>query len=131
MSTQGIHSEGNITFKAAQTINERYIFGALDGGRIRPANGANYRAIAVITDCANQNESINAQILGSNAGTMKVVSSGTIMAGEHIIANASGKALSFEAQAEGTYQICGIALTNATFGQCVEFTPTLGLQLTR
>lgn len=131
MNTQGTHSEGNITFRAGFTINERYIFGALVGGKIGPANGKNHRAIAVITDCGKQGEFVNAQILGSNAGTMKVLASETIAAGERIVSNEESKAVSFEMQAEGSYQICGIALTNASRGQYVEFTPTLGLELTK
>lgn len=131
MNTQGTHSEGNITFKAAETISERYTFGALDGNRIAIANEKNKRAIAVITDCGRENDPINVQVMGSNAGTMKVLASGSILAGERIIANTEGKAESFEEQPEGSYRICGIALTNAMPGQCVEFTPTLGLELTK
>lgn len=131
MHNQSTHSEGNITFKAAQAINERFIFGSLVNNKISPANGSTNRAIAVITDCANQNDPVNAQILGSNAGTMKVLASGTINPGERIISDASGKALSFEDQPSGSYQICGIALTSASSGQYVEFTPTLGLELSK
>lgn len=131
MNNQGTHNSGNITFKANQPINDRYIFGALVNGMITPANGKNHPAIAVITDCATNNEPVNAQILGSNTGTMKVLADSTITAGEHILANPLGKAVSFQEQTPGSYQICGIALTNAIKGQCVEFTPTLGLQLTK
>ena len=131
MQNQATHSEGNITFLTASTINERFVFGALTNGKIAPANGASLRAIAVITDSAGANQHVNAQFLGSNAGTMKVLSAANISAGEYIISNPQGKAISFEDQPTGSYQICGIALSSATPGQCVEFTPTLGLQLTK
>lgn len=130
MNNSSTHSEGNITFKAAQAIKERFLFGTIVDGKIAPVNGTN-RAIAVITDCAAQNEPVNAQFMGSNAGTMKVLAGGTITAGELIVANASGKALSWKDQPKGSYQICGVALTNSSSGQYLEFTPTLGFELSK
>lgn len=127
---QGTHSDGNITLKAGTRINERYLFGALVKGKITPVSKG-CRAIAVITDCGAEDDYVNVQFMGSNAGTMKVLAAGTIEAGEHILSNHSGKAVSLLDQDPGSYQICGIALTSATTGQCVEFTPTLGLELTQ
>lgn len=131
MSTQGIHNEGNITFSAAKTIKERFLFGAFVDGKITPVENGKHRAIAVITDCANQNDPINVQILGSNSSTMKVLADGVITIGDFITVNASSKAVSLENQTKGSYQICGVALSNASAGQHVEFTPTLGLIITK
>ena len=129
MTTQGTHNEGNITFFAKYAITERYIFGKFVDGKIAPA-GTN-QAVAVITDCAGAEEAVNVQVLGSTGGTMKVTASSNITAGDFIISDANSKACSLkDGLRKGTYNVCGIALTNAFAGECVEFAPTLGLEKT-
>jgi len=129
MNTQGTHSEGNITFTTSHNIAERYLFGTLENGKLRAAgSGKEAQALGVITDAAAAGDAINIQVLGSNAGTMKALAGSKILAGEFITADANSRACSLETQEAGNYNVYGIALSNAEAGQCVEFTPTLGLQ---
>lgn len=129
MNTQGTHHEGLITFKTSTTIKEPYLFGALVDQFIVPVAGSNHHAVGVITDCASANDHVNVHILGSNSGTMKVLAGGPILCGDFLTANSLGRAVSFEKESQkGSYRIYGIALSNATLGEHVEFTPTLGLE---
>lgn len=129
MHTQGTHPEGLISFKTASPIKERYLFGALVDKFIVPVEGNKHHAVAVITDCAAANDLVNVHILGSNCGTMKVLAGGPILCGDFITANSSGRAVNWEKEPQkGSYPIYGIALSNSHPGECVEFTPTLGLQ---
>ncbi|OIO60437.1 MAG: hypothetical protein COZ46_07600 [Verrucomicrobia bacterium CG_4_10_14_3_um_filter_43_23] len=128
------HAEGNLTFKAAENINTKYIFGAFRGaqGQIASATVGDVskgdRAICVITDCGNQGDLVNAQILGSNAGTMKIVAGSKIVAGDLLTSTQGGKAINYKLMPKGLYHIYGIAITGGFEGGMVEFTPTLGLE---
>lgn len=131
-NTQGTHDKGLMTFFAGSDINQRYLFGAFFGPYIIPAEGNKYWAIAVICDTGKQEEIVAAQIMGSNSGTMKVLAGGPISSGDLLTANKYGQAVNYMTEEEpGSYRIYGIALSFAKPGQCVEFTPTLGLQLTK
>lgn len=132
MSIKGTHSEGNITFTAATAIKERYLFGALTNGatiKVSPAGAGNKtRAIGVITDSASAGDPVNMQVMGSNAGTMKVLAGSSITAGDLITADSNSRACSYEASKTGSFFIYGIALSDASAGECVEFTPVSSIQ---
>lgn len=119
----GTHDRGLMTFTAAKAINERYLFGALAGEYITPAEGKTHFAIGVITDSANEKDIVNVHILGSNSSTMKVLAGGPIVPGDFITANNLGRAVNYQHEEPGTYQIYGIALSKANLGDHVEFTP--------
>lgn len=131
-NSQGTHDKGLMTFFAGADIPHRYLFGAFFGPYIIPAEKQKFWAIAVICDTGKKDEIVAAKIMGSNCGTMKVLAGGPICSGDLITANALGKAVNYLLEEDtGTYKIYGIALSPAQSGQCVEFTPTLGLQLTK
>lgn len=124
MTTKGTHSEGNITFTAATAIKEHYLFGTLTNGKVSLAGAENKtRAIGVITDCASAGDPVNIQVMGSNAGTMKVLAGSPIAVGDLITADSNSRACSYEASKTASHFIYGIALCNASSGECVEFTP--------
>lgn len=131
-STQGTHDKGLMTFFAGAPITHRYLFGSFFGPYIIPTEGKKFWAIAIICDTAQKDEIVAAQIMGSNGSTMKVLAGGPISPGDLITANNFGRAVNYQLEDEpGTYKIYGIALSSATSGQCVEFTPTLGFQLSK
>lgn len=131
-NSQGTHDKGLMTFFAGSDIPERYLFGAFFGPYIIPAEGNKFWAIAVICDTGKKEEIVAAQIMGSNSSTMKVLAGSPISPGDLLTANKFGKAVNYLLEeGPGTFKIYGIALSSAHPGQCVEFTPTLGLQLTK
>jgi len=131
-SSQGTHDKGLMTFFAGAPIKQRYLFGSFFGPYIIPTEGKKFWAIAVICDVGEKDEIVAGQIMGSNDSTMKVLAGGPISAGDLITANNFGQAVNFQLEDEpGSYRIYGIALSRAQSGQCVEFTPTLGLQLSK
>lgn len=112
---EGRHPTGNVSYLTDAAITTRYLLGKVgsDAGHIA-ACGASNIPIGVITDEASAAEDpVNVAVAGVADGTVLMVASEAIDAGEHVYTAASGKVQDLPAGA-GTYYEVGLALTAAS-----------------
>jgi hypothetical protein len=123
------HKGGRITRKADAAIADRY-------RAVKIGSDADHIAVAGISDiplgiCADEpaaaEDLVPVYLLGSHGETMRGIASGTVTAGDFVVAAASG-ALRTLPVASGTYYIVGRALTTAATTEVFEFDPSLPIQ---
>lgn len=136
-TARGTHKNGCLSLRASADLNQKYCFVAFhaDAGCIqlvttnRVADGN--AAIGVNTDEAKAGEHLNVQVLNSSSGTCLVRTVADVVQGQAITSNNAGLALPVGGLAGGnTYFAYGVALHNASAGELLEFTPTLGSTIT-
>lgn len=131
MNNNGIHHEGKKSFKLANTVRSGKHFGLLIGDKVDLAgNGSINRPVCVINDCGSVGDDVIVHIFGSNASTMEVSAGGDINVGDLITSDQYSRAVNIADLGAGTYNICGVAVSNALPGDYLEFSPTLGLEKT-
>lgn len=133
----GRHKHGCLSLKASADFNQKYCFVAFhaDAGCIQLVNtnrvADGNAAIGVITDEAKAGEYLNVDILNSNSGTCLIRTAEDILQGQAITSNNAGLARPIQGLAGGnSYFAYGVALHNASAGELLEFTPTLGSTIT-
>lgn len=132
MNNNGTHNEGNITFKLANQVLLGKPFGILlyNNSVDLAGSGSLNRPLCVINDLGFKGDHVSVNILGSNASTMQASAASDIKIGDLITSNQDSLAVPINNLIPGTYHIVGIAISNASSGELVEFTPTLGLEKT-
>lgn len=136
-TARGRHKNSYLSLKASADFNQKYCFVAFhaDAGCIQLVNtnrvADGNAAIGIITDEAKTGEYLNVQVLNSNSGTCLVRTAEDIIQGSAITSNNAGLARPVQGLAGGnTYFAYGVALHNASAGELLEFTPTLGATIT-
>ena len=120
-----------MTFIASCPIEEAYLVGRLDNGKVVLAKpGKDEMPTCIITDEGRIGDLINIQIMGSNNGTMKVLCGAAVTTGDLMVADENSKARSLAGMPDGEYDVFGISLSRSYSGCLVEFTPILGLRKT-
>lgn len=119
-TTEGVHSDGAVSFEASAAITRGQIV-SIDTGKIKPATGSSI-PIGVADDNASTGDLIAVLLFGSRPGTLIATASAAITAGQQLYSEADGK-ISPTAPTAGNSKYCvGIALVGATAsGDEVEF----------
>lgn len=128
---EGVHGTGNITKAADAAITERYLLGKIGSASDRVAVcGAADTPIGVITDeAAAAGDTVNVALLGSVAGTVRMVASAAIAQGALLEPAASGRVQTLGAGA-GTHHVVGRALdAAAAAGDVIEVDPCYFLRV--
>lgn len=128
MNTTGTHTEGLLSLKTKEDINKKYYFVKITSEGISPSGDE--IPVGIVTDTAKKGDFVTVQVIGSNAGTLKVLAHSSIQCGERLVAKNS-KAVSLETLPAGSYQVFGIALNSVPKGQYVEFTPAFSYSISK
>jgi hypothetical protein len=119
----GVHGDGCITklADAAQAVRHALVKIGSDIGHVAVTTAASEIPLGVCDDeCAAAEDEINVQLLGQKPGTILMVASAAITAGDMVVAAAAGKIATL-GTGGGTYYIVGRALTTVTTdGDLVE-----------
>jgi hypothetical protein len=113
---EGVHGDGCIAklSDAAMTLRNVLVKIGSDIGHVAVTTAGTEIPLGVVNDEASAaEENINVQLLGSKAGTVLMVASAPVTAGDLLQAAASGKVATLGTGGAGTYYIVGRALNAA------------------
>jgi len=120
---EGTHEDGLITRTLDSAITTKHLLGKRgDSAGDIDICGASEMPIGIITDEGDAGDNTAVQLLGCAGGTVKMVASGTIVAGEVVYTAAAGKVQDLPTDA-GTYYHVGVAVTAASDGEEFEAVP--------
>lgn len=128
---EGVHGDGCITKLTDAALATRNVLVKIgsDISHVAVTTAGTEIPLGVVNDEASAaEENVNVQLLGQKQGTVLMVASAAITAGDLVVAAANGKIATLSASA-GTYYIVGRALNAATTdGDLVEVAHCLPVQ---
>lgn len=128
---EGVHGDGCITKLTDAALATRNVLVKIgsDISHVAVTTAATEIPLGVVNDEASAaEENVNVQLLGQKQGTVLMVASAAITAGDLVVAAANGKIATLSGSA-GTYYIVGRALNAATTdGDLVEVAHCLPVQ---
>jgi hypothetical protein len=129
---EGVHGDGCITKLTDAALATRNVLVKIgsDISHVAVTTAGTEIPMGVVNDEASAAEEyVNVQLLGQKQGTVLMVASGVITAGDLVQAAANGKIATLGTGGNGTYYIVGRALNAATTdGDLVEVAHCLPVQ---